>query len=434
MKSINLRHPCKTKTSLAAALATTCLIISSAHAALVAKWSFEETSGTVVHDSVGSYNGNFSANGAAFVSGGISGKALSLNKTLNGFVNFGNVLPFTTGDFTIVAWIKMQAGDTTDNRTFIAKHEAGTQNGYFLDVNTDGGTGQPNKAFFFDGGAFGSGIAQAIYSTNIVNDGLWHQVVGVHVAGGNKFIYVDGAPAEASNASQVVANNAAPLLLGGVNFSGVATGLFTGLIDEVQIYNHALSSSDVDFLFNNPTNGVLDCAQTAVLLQTQLNEANATNASLQTQLNAANLSNAVLRLVIEAANANNKVLQATNAALTALNNALQGQLATVNVTISNLQSQLGSANALIASLQGQLAAANALNSRLQAQLGQITLSLGALEDLFQNQFGNPNFQIPGATLQSQVSNLVSVIQLLNHGQQQAIFLKLENLKNAKPGF
>src|SRR5205814_2229206 len=41
-------------------------------------------------------------------------------------------------------------------------------------------------------------------------------------------------------------------LIGGVNFEGTPTGLFTGLIDEVQIYNYALVDSDVDFLFHNP--------------------------------------------------------------------------------------------------------------------------------------------------------------------------------------
>src|SRR5207247_2417800 len=46
--------------------------------------------------------------------------------------------------------------------------------------------------------------------------------------------------------------NSVAFLIGGVNFEGTPTGLFTGLIDEVQIYNYALLDSDVDFLFQNP--------------------------------------------------------------------------------------------------------------------------------------------------------------------------------------
>jgi len=41
------------------------------------------------------------------------------------------------------------------------------------------------------------------------------------------------------------------------------------------------------------------------------------------------------------------------------------------------------------------------------------------------QFEDPEFQIPGATLQEQLLNLVQAISALNHGQQQALY---QNLK------
>src|SRR5213079_3191858 len=65
-------------------------------------------------------------------------------------------------------------------------------------------------------------------------------------------IYVDGAPAEAGKLSQPIVANAVAFLIGGVNFNGVPTGLFTGLIDDAQIYNYALASSEVGFLFQHP--------------------------------------------------------------------------------------------------------------------------------------------------------------------------------------
>src|SRR5437762_10849898 len=143
----------------------------------------------------------------------------------------GNVLGLENTDFSIVAWIKMAAGDRTDSSTFLSKHAAYTRNGYILNVNKTGGLLLDNKASFIEGG---TGVAQITtaetpISTTSVNDGNWHQIVAVYQLGGMKSIYVDGAPAEDSKLSQPFNQNSVALLIGGVNFNGVPTGLFTGL-------------------------------------------------------------------------------------------------------------------------------------------------------------------------------------------------------------
>src|SRR5471030_2477369 len=77
-----------------------------AQASLVAHWTFDEVSGATAHDSTGSFDGTLSG-GAAFVTGGISGNAVSLNGASTSFVNMGTALPgFTSGNFSIVAWVK----------------------------------------------------------------------------------------------------------------------------------------------------------------------------------------------------------------------------------------------------------------------------------------------------------------------------------------
>src|SRR5205823_6207379 len=107
----------------------------------LAHWKFDEASGTTAHDSISSYDGTLSASGATFVSGGIAGGALSLSKTSNGFVNMGNVLGLTTGDFSVAAWIKTSPGDATESSAFVGKHAAGYVNGYFLMLNNSGSYG-----------------------------------------------------------------------------------------------------------------------------------------------------------------------------------------------------------------------------------------------------------------------------------------------------
>ena len=222
------------------------------HGIAIAHWKFDETSGNVAHDSGGSFNGTLSPGGASFVTGGVSGGALSLSKANNGFVNMGNALGLEDTDFSVVAWVKMTAGDTS-NTVILSKHAAYSRNGYLLGVNRLE-VFRDNKASFVEGG---SGVAaytidETPISTTDVNDGNWHQVVAVYHAGGVRSIYVDGAPAEDSKPSQPFNQNSVAFLIGGANYEGVPTGVFTGLIDDVQIYNYALASSNVDFLFQNP--------------------------------------------------------------------------------------------------------------------------------------------------------------------------------------
>ena len=201
----------------------------------VAHWKFDETSGTVAHDSAGSFDGTLSPGGSSFVPGGISGNGISLSKAGQGFVDMGSVLGMESGDFSVVAWVKMSAGDTTECSTIVSKQRAGYANGYVIAVNRCGGPtagyAKPGKAWFYDSDYQG----QEITSKTSVNDGHWHQIVGVYEAGGNKSIYVDGVTAEATNSSRPIVANPGRLLMGGVDFDGTPASAFTGLIDEVQI-------------------------------------------------------------------------------------------------------------------------------------------------------------------------------------------------------
>ncbi len=214
---------------------------------LVAYWNFDETQGTVAHDRVGSFDGTLSVTGASFVTGGISGRALRLDRAQNGFVRIGDWLGLTNGDYSIVAWVKTAPGDATESLIVLGKHEAYFNNGYFLNVNHSGFRGQDGKAMFFAGDPIPSPT-----STTIVNDGRWHQIVGVYQAGGSTLLYVDGAPVEATTPSYPILGSPAALLIGGLQFEGVPQGLFTGWLDEIRIYRRALSAQEIDALFANP--------------------------------------------------------------------------------------------------------------------------------------------------------------------------------------
>jgi hypothetical protein len=268
-------------TTLGISFAALLVSASLAQARLLAQWSFEDYSGNVVHDSTSAFPGTLSTTGAAIVTGGISGNALSLSRAANGYVNMGNVLGLS-GSFSIVAWIKMNPGDRTPTSMILSKHVSGFRNGYFLNVNDTGGLTAPDKVFFFQGGASFGAITpeETPISTTSVNDGNWHHIVVVLESGVQKSIYVNGAPAESSKPVQAFIDSSAPFLIGGI-LEGSPKGYFTGLIDEVQIYNHALTDADVDFLYENPTQVILDCEQILASTQAQLVAANASISALQ---------------------------------------------------------------------------------------------------------------------------------------------------------
>lgn len=217
-------------------------------AATVIHLRFDESGGNVASDSAGNFDGQLSPTGAAFVAGGKSGNAIRLNSAQNGYVNLGAVIPTTNSSFSIAAWVKVDAGFIGERAAVFSKHLPGNVNGYFLMVNASGGFSGPGRVSFWSG-SDGNGVV----SSTTVNDGQWHQVVGVYDASGSKKVYVDGTPLEqALNAVPPAVASSARVLIGGFDENGILTGYFSGLIDEVMFFDAALTDSEIDFLFSNP--------------------------------------------------------------------------------------------------------------------------------------------------------------------------------------
>ncbi len=248
-ESLNMLTPKLRKSLISSAVALA--FSSGAHAALISQYHFDEVAGPTAFDSAGSFNGTLSLTGATFVPGGISGNAISITQALGGFVNMGTSFPsFTSGDFSIVMWVNTTT--TAIDTLALSKHKAGANNGYFFNINPTGGGGLANKASFY----VSEFVSQSPTSTTSVNDGLWHQLVGVYTAGGTHSIYVDGLPLESTTISQTVTDLGAPFLIGGVReVAGTNNpeSRYTGLIDEVQVYSHALTDGQITTLFLNPS-------------------------------------------------------------------------------------------------------------------------------------------------------------------------------------
>jgi hypothetical protein len=225
---------------------------------LLAQWKFEETNGLDAWDSANHFNGFRSTTGTVTVPNGVSGQALQVDRLQGGYAKFNNVLNLADGDFSLAMWIRMNTNDVTVGQVPLGKSLGGITNGWFVGANVTAGLGAAGKAVFFAGNP-----AAPVSQTN-VNDGRWHLLMAVYQAGGNAAIYVDGAPVQATAPAALILTSAAQLVLGGWDNGATATPTFTGWIDEVQIYDRALSDVEIERLFNNPgTVAANDSSQSA---------------------------------------------------------------------------------------------------------------------------------------------------------------------------
>jgi hypothetical protein len=237
---------------ISAMVVLTCCLSNGAmstRAALVGYWKFEEGTGTVARNQVAGGPDGALLGGATFVPTGLginSDYSLRLDHATNDLVSFGENYSFPTGPFSVIVWVKLTPGDTTPMYP-IAKYVSGTASGYFLALgNVAGGSSaaQPGRPQFVESGFSSEQVSR------MMNDGSWHMIVGTyeHVSQTVR-VWVDTGTSGGGGPAPAMVTNTAPLLLGGIIDAGVSSNFFTGLVDEVRLYDHALSFSEVSALY-----------------------------------------------------------------------------------------------------------------------------------------------------------------------------------------
>jgi hypothetical protein len=190
---------------------------------LVAHYKFEDD----VKDSVGNHQGY--NNGASFVES-LYGKAISFNSgDIIGVVSSPS-LNFKD-EVTFSAWIQTSSNDVNIKGIVERMQIGGSYFGVELGL-------QQSKVCFHAGGTYTSNL---LCGNEIVNDGEWHHVVGIY-DGTNSLIYVDGK----LDKSEIRTNNIhtpGENLNIGSNYN--QKYFFKGIIDEVKIWNYALSEDEV---------------------------------------------------------------------------------------------------------------------------------------------------------------------------------------------
>jgi len=197
---------------------------------LVASYSFEDNAND------GSGNGlNGTVWGNPFFVDGFVGKALSFDG-VNDYVEVGNNAAFDiTEQITISAWVNpADAGDGQHN-PYVGKGD----HAYALKHASNNSM----EFFIYDGGWF---VAQV--SVDETFNGEWHHVLGSY-DGSEVKTYVDGILG-ATTAHQGTIDVQTHNLAIAIN-SEERDRLYNGMIDEVKIYNKALSAGEIRFLVGN---------------------------------------------------------------------------------------------------------------------------------------------------------------------------------------
>jgi PGF-CTERM protein/uncharacterized repeat protein (TIGR01451 family) len=212
---------------------------------LVAEWHFDEGSGGVVKDSSG--NGNDGTiHGAKWVDGKY-GKALEFDG--KDYVDAGRqteLINFGTGDLTVEAWAK-STSTSTDLQAILAyvTTEAVSKDRYVLQITRSDEGINANKIRFGIGEEGQNAIL--VYSDSVIaGDGQWHHIVGERKSG-TLYLYIDSVQqTDTTDCSSVnlgdFANSA--FSIGYISYLGYPR-YFTGLIDEVRIYNRALTADEI---------------------------------------------------------------------------------------------------------------------------------------------------------------------------------------------
>ena len=221
-------------------------MVGSASADMIAHWTFDEGSGQTAYDSAGSNNGTI--NGATWTAGKIGG-ALSFNGTDN-YVNVVDSpsLSFDQYDsFSISYWAKPQP--LSDGRYLISKMEAsgsgvfGYASGYLA----------PTGQFTFYAEKSGKGYTNITAQDAAAPDGSWYFVTTVY-DNKNMKLYVNGE-LENTGIFTFDTGSTVPthdLCIGAFAYDSTRNNYYNGLIDDVRIYNNALTGGEIQALYNIP--------------------------------------------------------------------------------------------------------------------------------------------------------------------------------------
>ena len=213
------------------------------------------------NDSAGTNNGALSASGATYASGKV-GQAFRFDGT-NGFVQIPDADALKPTNITVEAWVwldpSLPSGRGGEQIVFKKNTMSAWFEGYSLIKTTiDNGDGTFTDRFQFCVSRNGNQVA--INSQTIAQRGVWYHVAATY-DGNQSILYINGVAEAAATPGFALDYDVTPVFIGTSGTWPPYLGMFGGIIDEASIYNRALSTNEIQAIYNAGSAG--KCVSTA---------------------------------------------------------------------------------------------------------------------------------------------------------------------------
>jgi hypothetical protein len=212
---------------------------------------FNFTTNTTPVEDLSGNNNTGTVSGATWTASGMTNGAYSYDGSDDRITVADSETIDPSDEITISAWIKMNSDNP--GKSILGKHIDDSTRGYFAQINY-----YTTSLNFY---VSVNNTHQGVLSTYVMTTGVWHMVTGTY-DGSHVRVYIDGSEKDSTELSGTMDNNSEPLSVGCLSANGATQDFFDGLIDEVRVYNRALSADEIKGLYyyyspsSQPTNTV----------------------------------------------------------------------------------------------------------------------------------------------------------------------------------
>ena len=200
----------------------------------IAAYPFDENAGTVAKDVAGTHDATLV--GGASWTAGHTGSALATNGS-GQFADTGAALLNTEGSYSAAAWVRFNA--VGDGFQTVVSQDGGDHSAFFLQYS-----GADHKLAF-------SFVGTRALAPSIVEPNRWYHLVGVRDASaGTLKLYVDGQPAATRSVCLGEASSG-HTVIGRGQYGGNPVDYLNGAVDQVHVYDRALTDAEVNTLYSS---------------------------------------------------------------------------------------------------------------------------------------------------------------------------------------
>lgn len=215
-------------------------------------WKLDDNTGTTPIDSSatnGGTSGSLSFIATPTWVPGKEGSALEFDGSTQGLVSGSGITSLQiTGDVTVATWLKANSFDISDAIVLMRGETDDESNNQNFSIETsDGAAGGANDIFYEH--ESGAGVnTERTWDTNLAT-GRWYHVAIVRDATAKTVsLYLDGALFSTQSYTSAPTGGTVGILH--VAQSTSASRYFDGKLDDIRVYNYALSAAQISYIYN----------------------------------------------------------------------------------------------------------------------------------------------------------------------------------------